>query len=74
MADDFDDFIADLDDNTLQNSALSLSKLLALDDDYEDGGFEKLLGKLNDKDLEVSLFPFKRGRGLNDFPFFDVRS
>ena len=56
MADDFDDFIADLDDNTLQNSALSLSKLLALDEDYEDGGFDKLLGKLNDKDLEVRLF------------------
>lgn len=55
MADDFDDFINDLDDNTLQNSALSLSKLLALDEDNEDGGFEKLLGKLNDKDLEVSL-------------------
>ena len=26
MADDFDDFIADLDDNTLHNSALSLSR------------------------------------------------
>jgi len=61
MADDFDDFIADLDDNTLQNSALSLSKLLALDDDHEDGGFEKLLGKLNDKDLEVRLIDILLG-------------
>ena len=61
MADDFDDFIADLDDNTLQNSALSLSKLLELDTEHEDGGFEKLLGKLNDKDLEVRFDCHKPG-------------
>ena len=48
--DDFDD--DDYDDPELQHSALSLTKLLALDAG-EDGGFEKLLGKLNDKDLEV---------------------
>ena len=58
MADDFDDFINNLDDGTLHNSALSLSKLLALDDEAEDGGFEKLLGRLNDKDLEVNLHTF----------------
>ena len=53
MADDFDDFLTDFDDATLQSSALSLSKLLALDEGSEDGGFEKLLGSLNDKQLEV---------------------
>lgn len=55
MADDFEDF--DFGDSTLlQNEALSLSKLLAMEDEGEDGGFEKLLGKLNDKDLEVCLY------------------
>ena len=59
MADDFEDLIGDFDDGELQNSALSLSKLLALDsEENEDSGsgFEKLLGKLNDKDLEVNTF------------------
>ena len=56
MADDFDDFINNLDDGTLHSSALSLSKLLALDDETEDGGFEKLLGRFNDKDLEVMSY------------------
>ena len=49
---EFDD--EDYDDPALQRSALSLTKLLALDEG-EEGGFEKLLGRLNDKDLEVSL-------------------
>lgn len=57
MADDFDDFIAELDNASLQSSVLSLSKYLELDggggaDTADKGRIDKLLDSLNDKQLE----------------------
>ena len=58
MSDAFDDFFAELDDPSLQNNVLT--KMLALDSEIDEEGFDKLLESLNDKQLEVCPFYFIR--------------